>query len=140
MIEHDSNDDLGRPLSLLMASKTDYAKAVSLLSTLPGNTFTLMNSMECNGLSFHVMTMHINREKFQEFWYNLVQPNILESLVNYTVLAIVINCFTFIWLGGGKLTKRKWPYCTDNLGHYMTIFVQSLVSLIKMLGGQSHVT
>ena len=108
MIEQGDSSGLGQPLSLLIASKNDYVKAAKLLSTLPGSGFIMLNSMEYSGLPFHVMTMHICQEKFQEFWCNLMQPSIMESLMNYTVLAIILNHSTFIWLGGGKSAKSEY--------------------------------
>lgn len=101
MIEHCTND-LGRPVSFLMASKTNYVKTAMLLSSLPGMNFQMMNNIEYNGLTFHVLTAQINCKKFSEFWHALMRPSVVQILVNSTVLAIMLDQFTFVWLNGER--------------------------------------
>lgn len=99
-LDHDDHSFVGQPLSLLMAAdKTvNYVKTAMLLSTLPGMKFQLMNNIECNGSSFHLLTVQVECKKFREFWCALMQPNIMESLISQTVMAVILNQFTFIWL------------------------------------------
>lgn len=107
MVEHHWSD-LTQPISLLMASKTDYVKTAKMLSSFPGVNLQLMNSMEYSGLSFHILTLDVDREKFYQFWYALMQPSSVQLLVKYTVLAVVLDRSTFIWLSRGKRTAKGW--------------------------------
>ena len=121
MIENQSCD-LAQSVSFILANKTDYVKVAKLVSPLPNAGFQLMTNMEYGGLSFHVLTVEIavnDAGGLQVFWQALVnQPAVMESLVKCSVLAVVLDKCTIVWLGGGKLTKCKLMYYVSKLGNY----------------------
>ena len=122
MIEKQSCD-LAQSVSFILANKTNYVKVAKLVSSLPSAGFQLMSNMEYGGLSFHVLTVEIavNGDwslSLQVFWQALVnQPALMESLVKCAVLAVVLDKYTMVWLGGGKLTKCKLIVCISKLGN-----------------------
>ena len=100
-------DDLGHSVSLLMASKTEYVKVTRAISSLPGIIFMLMSNLEYKGITLYPLAITVSEDKFQEFWHNLLSPELVETLVKCTVLAVVFDEDTFVWFNGGKLAQEK---------------------------------